>query len=380
MRKGMVRNADVAVFVRRLDWPGPRVVRMMTVARRLGLHALFVGARRDCEATTAMESAGFTIERIGRRFRRFHGRRPLGYLGSVCTYNAALFCCLWRLRPGLVHVSDFEVYAGAKLYTCISGAALIYNIHDNLALRYRFPEIAQRCLNLVEGVAVRLATVTVVPEAHRRDALPVWSQAGVIVLRNTPIDPGYSQPPESQNSVTLLYAGWIDAKRGIRQIARLAGSHPSLRLRIAGSGDSELLAEIAGMDRVKSLGLLSHDAAMAETSACDFVCALYDPEVPVNRYAASNKVAEALALGRPLLINKGLEIVKELKPYRCMVVVDYQDVESVAPVLVALRSATNEYEEMCRGARQAYEDHYSWERVKEATIDAYHLARVRCGG
>ena len=238
----------------------------------------------------------------------------MGYLISLFSYGVALFRYLWALRPGLVHVSDFEAYAAASLYACISGAALIYNIHDNLALRYRCSNIARWWLNSLEGVAVRLATVTVVPEVTRRDALPEWSQARVIVLRNTPIDPGYSAPSHRGTSVTLLYAGWIDAGRGIRQIARLA-RHSSFRVRIAGSGDTELLAEIADQDGVTILGRLKHEAALAETRACDFVCALYDPGVPVNRYAASNKVAEALALGRPLLINKEMEIVKELEPY-----------------------------------------------------------------
>ena len=301
----------------------------------------------------------------------------MGYLISLFSYGVALFRYLWGLRPGVVHVSDFEAYAAASLYAHISGAALIYNIHDNLALRYRCSNIARWWLNSLEGVAVRLATVTVVPATNRRDALPVWSQARVIVLLNTPIDPGYSAPSHRGSSVTLLYAGWIDAGRGIREIARLAGRHPSLKLRIAGSGDAELLAEIADQDGVTILGRLRHEAALAETRACDFVCALYDPGVPVNRYAASNKVAEALALGRPLLINREVEIVKELEPYRCVVVVDYEDVDSAASVLMAL-SGTEEYEEMCRGARRAYEDHYSWERVEAATIDAYRLAGVGC--
>ena len=349
---------------------------MMTVARRLGLQVLFVGARRDCDEVTASESGGFEIERIGRPFRRFHGRGAIGYLFSVIRYSASLFGYLWRARPALVHASDFEVYGAARLYACISGAAVMYNIHDNLALRYRCAAIGRWYLNFLEGLAARWATVTLVPEDHRRDALPKWSRPSVVVARNTPIDPGYSPPSYGREAVTLLYAGWIDAGRGIRQLARLAGHHRSLTLRVAGAGDPELVAEISGKDGIKLLGRISHEDALQETRDCDFVCALYDPDVPVNRYAASNKVAEALALGRPVLINREVEVVTRLKPYGCLVIVDYQDVERAGSRLVALRAATDDYAEMCRGARRAYEDHYSWERVEAATIEAYRRAGV----
>ena len=371
-----VRYGAVAVFVRRQDWPGPRVVRMMTVARQLGLKVLFVGARRDCTEVTASEPGGFDIERIGRPFRRFHGRGAIGYLCSMVGYSVSLSCYLWRVRPALVHASDFEVYGAARLYAAITGAAVMYNIHDNLALRYRCAAITRWCLNVLEGLAARWATVALVPEVHRRDALPKWSRSRVVIARNTPIDPGFSPRSGGGPAVTLLYAGWIDTGRGIRQLARLAGRHPQLTLRVAGAGDHELVAEMSDEDGVTLLGRISHDDALQETKDCDFVCALYDPEVPINRYAASNKVAEALAVGRPVVINREVEIVSRLEPYGCLVIVDYHEVERAGGRLVALR-ATAGYAEMCRGARQAYEDHYSWDRVEAATIEAYRRAGVR---
>ena len=362
--------------MRRVDRPVPRVTRMMTVARDLGIVPVFVGANRGPEPSTTPESEGFEIRRIGRSFRRFHGTNLIGYFLSVVTFSVSLMRFLWQVRPALVHASDFEVYAAARLYTFFCRAGLIYNIHDNLADRYRCPRMARTALNLMEGVAVRLAPVTVVPEASRRDALPRWCRNKVRIVRNSPIDPGYQPPPPAGRIVTLLYAGWIDAGRGIRQLARLAASHGSVRLRMAGAGDSRLLGEMAERPRVDSLGRLSHAEALRETAACDFVCALYDPEIPVNRHAASNKVAEALAIGRPVLINREVEVTKLLAPYRCTVVVDYHESDRAASLLVALREAAHEYEGMCLRARQAYDDHYSWEHVKNASIETFELAGV----
>ena len=374
-----MRHGAVAVFVRRQDWPGPRVVRMMTVARRLGLQVLFVGARRDCVESTASEPGGFDVERIGRPFRRFHGRGAIGYLFSVVGYSVSLFRFLWKVRPALVHASDFEVYGAARLYASLTGAAVMYNIHDNLALRYRCAAIGRWCLNVLEGLAARWATVALVPELHRRDALPKWSRSRVVIARNAPIDPGFSAPSCATRVVSLLYAGRIDTGRGIRQLARLAGHHQSLKLRVAGAGDQDLVAEMIDRDRVTLLGRISHDDALQETRDCDFVCALYDPDVPINRYAASNKVAEALAIGRPVVINREVEIVSRLEQYGCLVVVDWHRItRSSTPRSVWWRYGRPLDTRRCAGARgRRTRTTTRGIRVEAATTEAYRRAGVR---
>lgn len=248
---------DEAVFVRLANQPIPRVLRMMTVARGLGLRPRFVGAHRDPGLPAEDEWEGFAVERIGPCFPLLNGRRPVLYVVSVLRYGFALLWRLIGLRPGVVHVSDFELYWPARLYTALTGTPLLYNIHDNLSQRYRCPRIVAATLNVLEGLAARCATVALVPEAFRRAALPRWARSNVHVVRNTPIDPGCT-PPAARDGrpVTLFFGGWIDAGRGLRQLAGLAQGEPGLCLRVAGDGDAELLAEVEAMDPVETLGYL----------------------------------------------------------------------------------------------------------------------------
>ena len=67
-------------------------------------------------------------------------------------------------------------------------------------------------------------------------------------------------------------------------------------------------------------------------------------------------------------------MTKLLAPYQCAVLVDYQDSESAASVLLAIREAKDEYEAMCRRARQAYEDHFSWDKVRADTLAVFEVA------
>ena len=346
----------------------------MTVARTVGLQPRFVGARRERSRRRDEVWEGFPVELIGPSFPLVNGRRPGLYVGSVVVFWLALLAYLMRARPAVVHVSDFELYWPARWYSLVARVPLIYNIHDNLSQRYRVWRLVAKALNIIEGAAAITATVTVVPEGFRRAALPSWARSKVVVVRNAPIDPG-SCPPECRDGATviLFVGGWIDAGRGMETLAELVERNDGLRLRVAGMGDPQMISALEAHPRIDVLGYLPQSEVIRETAGADFVCALYDPIRPINRFAASNKIAESLAVGRPLVINRELEIAKVLAPYRCTVEVDYGDPADLAERLRKLRTARQEYQAMCSRARRAYEDHYAWESVRADILGVYRV-------
>ena len=135
----------------------------------------------------------------------------------------------------------------------------------------------------------------------------------------------YVPPDGAAGMVTVLYAGWIDAGRGIRELAQMVSRSPHVRLRVAGSGDDDLLGELADRERIELLGQLTHVEALRETAACDFVAALYDPDRVINRFAASNKIAEALAIGRPNSDERRDRGIEDAEEYQCIVRIRYED-------------------------------------------------------
>jgi glycosyltransferase involved in cell wall biosynthesis len=371
------RLRALSVFVRLSSQPIPRVARMMSVASDLGLEPLFIGAYRG-EGFVARDSwGGVQVERIGHVFPLLNGTRPGLYAYSVIRFGISLLFKLRKLRPELVHVSDFEAYWPARVYATVAGIPLIYNIHDNLSQRYRCSAWLAQLLNWAEGIAAKCATVTLVPESFRRTSLPPWAQGNTRVVRNAPANPGAASPiPLWTGEVTLFFGGWIDSGRGIDGLAAVVQANPALLMRVAGDGDRKIFDRLESVQGVSFLGFLPHEQIMKETASCDFVTALYDPGRPINRFAASNKIAEALALGRPIVINRGMKIGELLEGYRCTVTVDYEDLAGLGEELIRIRSSEEQYARMCAGARAAYEDNYTWETVRDASIDAFRAAGV----
>lgn len=359
------------LFLRTTARPVSRVVRMMTVARDAGFDPVFVGAFRD-KAVLAEDSwEGFPVRRVGRPFPLLNGTRPLTFVRCVLSCNLGYLKMLWQEQPPIVHASDIETTPAAIIYRLTHRCRLIFNVHDNLAQRYSLPGWANGCLNAIEGIAALFSDVTLVPEPFRRTALPSWCRHKIVVIRNLPRDDGpQSPPPPFENGkIRLFYGGWLDWQRGIEALLSL-GQEPDIELRIAGEGAAEIVDRIKQFPQVTFLGFLSSAQVMEETLRSHFVPVLYDPSRVINRFAASNKLAETLSAGRPMILNEEMEIAKDLAGGPGIISVPYSQASGVAPRLRALAADPAGYKLACDAARQLYETHYDWATVRRDSLRA----------
>ena len=147
-----------------------------------------------------------------------------------------------------------------------------------------------------------------------------------------------------------------------------------IQLTVAGEGDTLLQQEFARTPNVEYIGFCDHREIMARTTQCDYVAAFYDPSRLINRYAASNKIAEALAVGRPVLMNTELLVAPELIRDRVAIAVPYAEIEQLGDRLAAHRSSRKSYTACCERARLVYEQRYQSVEVRRATVEALTTA------
>jgi len=366
----VVDKPRLAVFARLASRPIPRVVRMAQVARELGYEPLFCAAMRDQGLPRADEWQGLPITRIGPYFPLLNGRRPWFYLRSVLAYNRALFRLLRQKRPAIVHASDVETMPASVLYRLLNRCRLVYNIHDNLAQRYDIPEFVRAVLNLIEGCYVLRSDATVVPEEFRRQALPRWCRRKVAIVRNTPGEIAIAPPPPTDALIRVFFGGWLDWGRGLRALLEIARLNERVELRIAGEGSDEIVRALRSHPRIRYLGFLDHESVLEETRRCHIVPALYDPAREINRFAASNKLAEAFAIGRPVLLNVELEIAAQFSGSPCVIAGPYAAIADSWPRVQRLVDDRSAYVEACAEARRHFDRSYAWPPVREAMVRA----------
>jgi glycosyltransferase involved in cell wall biosynthesis len=347
---------------------------MMGVAREAGYAVEFLGASRDAGLPARDVWEGVPVLRLGRPFPLVNGRQFLTYLTGVLAFWWAAVRYLLQRRPAAIHASDFETGVPALVAGALLRVPVLYNIHDNLAMRYALPGWVMAVLNGMEGIVARRASVTLVPEPFRRDVLPRWARARVHVVRNSPADPGVSEPPPPRPRPTVLFAGWLDVGRGLRQMLTLA-AEGHVELVVAGEGDEAIRRDLSATPNVRYLGFCTHHQIMAETAAADYVAAFYDPARTINRYAASNKIAEALAVGRPVLINEELLVARGLAARGTAVVLPYAAIVDRLPALLRAHYGDRpRYLSACRDARACYEADYHATQVRAASLSAFAAA------
>ncbi len=363
------------IFIRMAARPIPRVSRMIQVARDLGFQSIFVGAYREKGLSRGDCWGGVRVIRVGPFFPLLNGRRFFLYVTSVFRFWIAVLRELPKLNPAFLHASDFEAAVPCVIYGFFTKCPVIFNIHDNLAARYSLRFAVPRVLNALEGVLARLSDVTVVPEKFRKNLLPGWAQQNVMIVRNSPVDPGVRYPICPAVKPLIMFAGWLDRGRGLFELIDLA-STGSIELIVAGEGDPELIAKLRSAKGVRYLGFLDHEEVMRETRNCNYVAAFYDPVRPINRLAASNKIAESLALGIPILVNEEMEISAVLKSADCAVLLPYRSLPGLAEIIKDRVGSGDRYREMCAKARALYEQEYDWEMVRKSMLSVFGVIGI----
>jgi glycosyltransferase involved in cell wall biosynthesis len=363
------------IFLRTCTRPIPRVLRFMEISRRMGLEPEFWGAYRDKELGRDEVYEGEKVTRKGDFFPLVNGSQGKKYVKGVYNYCSAAVRDLKKIKRDVkvIHCSDVEPFMATVVFRLFSRAKVIYNIHDNLSQRYcQFPAWVNFILNQIEGMCVVLSTVAVVPEEFRRAALPWWCRYNVKVAKNSPMSaihvPG--RKFDENSTLMILYAGWLDEGRCIEQLIALAEAKPWIEIIIAGDGDPSIHQLVD--EKVKVLpnliykGYVANSEAIELTQQCDLVFANYKANRVINIFAASNKIAEALCTGRPVIINQEIKISKIIQQYDCGVVEAFGDIDGIINKLQRYRSEKGLYEQESKNARQLYDEQYSWEQVQQS--------------
>src|SRR2546427_6191115 len=150
------------------------------------------------------------------------------------------------------------------------------------------------------------------------------------------------------------------------------------RLIVAGHGPDEavLLPHLESSPASMFLGTVPYDEVLRRTAASHVVAALYDPNVPNNRYAAPNKVFEAMMCAKPVITSDGIAIADLVRSVGFGLVVPYGDRAALQRALEQLMLSPTECDRLGARGRAAFESGYQW-KAMEARLVAGHRTVVR---
>ncbi len=150
--------------------------------------------------------------------------------------------------------------------------------------------------------------------------------------------------------------------------------HPEWTLDIGGFGgdEEEIKSEAKKLPNVRFHGRMSYEEALALMAQADVLFATYDPRIPNHRYSSPNKVFEAMMLGKPIIVARGMGIDTLIERYELGIVVNYGNIEELEQALSKIASWPPQVKAAFKErAQELYKSHFSWEIMAQRLLDLY---------
>jgi glycosyltransferase involved in cell wall biosynthesis len=374
--------------------PYPQDVRVRAEAESLvrAGHRVTVAAPRAAGQQRREWIGGVEVRRFRVREAAGRGRRGfvLEYLvAALALHAAALRALLGGATVLHLHNPPDILFPAGAIFR-IAGRKVVFDHHD------LFPETVE--IKFGPGLPARMAAgaqrltygVSDHVIATNKSYADVARDHGgkrageVTVVRNAPPPAWVAMPIRTREGVLdrveLAYAGAISAQDGVEGIApvlaKLSGSVDA-HLTIIGDGDGRPVLEAAlarqGVaDRVTFAGWVAAERVPELLAAAD-ICVDPAPATDVNQRSTMIKIAEYLALGKPVVAYDLLEARRTAGPAACFV--SPGDVDAFAEQIARLARDPEARLSLARQARSRAAE-LTWDHSEHALLAAYGALRT----
>lgn len=358
--------------------PDPRVEKVGRAIFAAGFRVRAVGWDRSCSLPRTEERPYGQVERIWLRAPRAAGLRNLPYL---LRWHWHLLAWLVRNNRGfdVIHACDFDTVIPAILVKWFLRKKVVYDVFDFYAdMLRKAPSFVRRVIRATDLWLMGRVDAVVLADEIRKEQIRGARPRRLVFIYNSP----ESVPPLGREgvkeghcfSLRIAYVGLLKVDRGLLQVLQILTWHPDWWLDLAGlGGDEEIILEYARrLPNVEFHGRIPYEEALRLSARADILFATYDPAVPNHRYSSPNKLFEAMALGKPIVVARGTGADQLVEHYGLGFVVEYGNVEQLEDVLNQVASWSREVKStFAKHAQGVYMEHFCWQRMNERLINLY---------
>jgi glycosyltransferase involved in cell wall biosynthesis len=361
--------------------PDPRVHREAESLVRAGYGVTVLCWDRDGQHPAEEGVGGISVKRLG----------PASGYGDAMRVARDL-PKFWRNSRRAAAGMDFDIVHAHDLDTLSPGlkiakmrkAPLIYDSHEiyhEMAGENLSP-ILTRFLAAYERRMARKPALILTVNEPIADVFRGFGCRDVRVVMNCQPDPKVDPAQASalrarmspEGRPIALYVGVLEPNRLLIELAEAqAASDNGMVLAIGGFGSlSSRLAEIAkgSGGKVILIGKVSPSDVPAHNAAASVLLAAYDPALRNNRMGAPNKLFEAMAASRPIVVAEGTYASEVVVNTGCGLAARY-DARDVLAAVSELCSDRSLHERCSSAGRKAFEAEYNWGVMEKRLLAAY---------
>ena len=329
--------------------PDPRVRQEALALVRMGCRVRILAWDRDLKSPGFECMEGVEVERVF--LPSVHGRGNTQLFFYAWVYLKMLWRG-WQSSFDVVHCHDLDTLPLGFVLGKLKGRPIVYDAHES------FPDMlagsvhpaVQRALVCLEGFLIRRVNLLItVGEKLRQHFAERGARHSVVVGNWKRLDEfarsaGQNREfrrqlaiPDSAIVIVCITQLFVDRK--VEELLDAVDSVPDVYLIIGGKGALEEMvrARAAKNHRIRYVGFVAAADIPACTCAGDVVYYGFDSENPNARFSAPNKLFEALAAGKPLIVADFGEIGEVVRNVSCGIILPNYSVKEIRGALEKLR-------------------------------------------
>jgi glycosyltransferase involved in cell wall biosynthesis len=334
----------------------------------------------DMDGSLPLEERGDGYIRRRLRVKARFGRGLINLVHQLRWQWALMWWLLKRRRDyDVIHTCDFDTVLPAVLMRRLFAKTVIYDIFDFYADMLRAtPGWVVNLLRVLDlRVIGQVDGIILADESRLRQIAGAKPLRCALVYNCLEDNPAWGQTAQpALEKLRISYVGNLQIERGLQELLEVMARRPDFELDLAGFGGDELLIlEQAGrLDNVRWHGRVDYGRAMQLNQQAGVLIATYDPKIPNHRYSSPNKVFEAMALGKPVIVASGTNMDGLIEREGCGLVVPYGSAAALEEALDRLQSEAGLAERLGGNARRAFERVYNWREMESRLLALYQEA------
>ena len=282
-----------------------------------------------------------------------------------------------RKQYSIMHSCDFDCVIPCFLVKKIINKILIYDIFDYYIHSHYIPGKIQNIVERIDIGIINSSDAVIICNEGRYKQIEKSSPKRVEVIHNSPnleFTKSNTKLCKSLNKkLKIVYVGILQNNRLLIEISELIGNYTNIELHIGGFGYFEdyFKSLSVKLDNIYYYGQLNYSDVLQLESECDVLFATYNPQIINHRFSAPNKIYEAMALKKPIVVCNNTGVDELINRYDMGLSIDYK-AEEFFRVILILQKNLNMRIKMGQNGRNAYDKVFSW-NIMEHKLSALYL-------
>ncbi len=327
---------------------------------------------RDNNLSYSEEYDGITINYFG--FKAPYGRPSLIAYMFVWWLHELMF--LLKHHYDIVHACDFDTLVPAIVSKMLKHNKVVYDIFDfySEALPSSIPSFVRKLVKRTELFCIQFTDATILVDESRFVQIKGAKVKKLEIIMNCPIDISADEfLIEERNIFTIFYGGTIAKDRGLDQLLNAIRGQDDICFIVAGTGPDLSTFEpmFSSMKNVLFIDWVNYKKYLHLTLEADAIFAYYDPVIPNNRLASSNKLFEAMMCAKPIIVNEETTMSELVQKADCGVVIPYNDTSKLRNTLLYLKNNRYSCLKLGKNGREAFEMKYNWSIMEQRLLQLY---------